>query len=57
MSEAQRGDARAQGALANFIAGMKLEMTGGFNRSPEYQEQFWNSLKAEMQQFIEGKVN
>jgi hypothetical protein len=51
MSDAERGDLRASGALANFIADMRkrLEIEG---RSQEYKSQFWRSLKQEMAHIV-----
>lgn len=51
MSEREKADFRAQGALQNFI----LEMQGNLNRerrTPEYQAQFWASLRGEMRHMI-----
>jgi hypothetical protein len=47
MSDMERGDARAQGSLANFVAGMRCEMQSG-RHSAEYVKQFWQSLREEM---------
>jgi hypothetical protein len=49
MSETERGDARAQGALDNFIQGMKCEMQSR-RHSDEYVKQFWATLREEMAQ-------
>ena len=56
MSDVERGDARAQGAFANFLQGMRNELNG-FDRSDEYKAQFWATLRAEMANHINGKVN
>lgn len=47
MSEIERGDARAQGAFANFMLAMRNEMAN-MGRSEEYQAQFWKSLNQEI---------
>lgn len=54
MSEAERGDARAQGALAFFLEAMGREMDVK-QRSPEYREQFFRSLRAEMGEYVNRK--
>lgn len=56
MSDKEKGDARAQGAFQNWLWGLGQEMRG-MDRSPEYQAQFWASLRAEMEQFLARKVN
>ncbi len=56
MSETEKGDARAQGAFANWMFGLRGEMKN-MGRSPEYQEQFWRSLREEMKNFLDGKAN
>jgi len=47
MSDEQRAEYRAQGALANLVADMsyKMEREG---RSQEYQDSFWRALDEEM---------
>ena len=56
MSDFERGDARAQGALANFLLAMRNELNG-FDRSDEYKAQFWATLRAEMLNYANGKAN
>ena len=51
MSEEQKAEARAQGALDNFISTMKAEMVAR-DRSPEYENTFWLSLNHYMQERI-----
>ncbi len=51
MSEAERGDARAQGALAFFLEAMGREMDVK-QRSKEYREQFYATLRVEMSRYI-----
>ena len=51
MSETEKADCRAQGALTDlihgFIIGLDIE-----NRSDEYRQQFWASLKSEMAFYV-----
>lgn len=42
MTIAERGEARAQGALANFIDAMHNEVS---RRDPEYRRAFWTELQ------------
>jgi hypothetical protein len=56
MSDFERGDARAQGAFANWIMGLRNELAAR-DRSPEYVKQFWETLSAEMANFSGEKTN
>lgn len=58
MSEADKGQARATGALVTFFADMQREMNAR-NRSPEYRAQFWKELQEQMthMQGLEGMAN
>lgn len=51
MSDTERAECRAQGALDNFLIAMRKEMVDK-QRSPEYQETFFESLKDTMADFI-----
>ena len=55
MSDTEKADYRAQGALQNFILDMQGKLSRE-NRSPEYQAQFWQSLRHEMGAML-GKAN
>ncbi len=48
MSEAEKGEARAQGAFAAFLEKMRDEVKG---RPVAYQLNFWAELSAEMERW------